>query len=71
MQFPRQAYWSGLPFQPSGDLPDPGNESAPPASPTLVADSLPMNPLGSLPALLWSSIIEAEGKPGGWSTLGF
>ena len=47
MQFPRQEYWSGLPFHPLGDLPDPGIESAPPASPTLVADSLPMNPLES------------------------
>ena len=24
MGFPRQAYWSGLPFPPPGDLPDPG-----------------------------------------------
>ena len=34
MGFPRQEYWSGLPFPPPGDLPDPGMEpmsSAPPA----------------------------------------
>ena len=36
MEFSRQEYWSGLPFPPSGDLPDPGIE---PTS------------LGSLPAL--------------------
>jgi len=24
MGFPRQEYWSGLPFLPPGDLPDPG-----------------------------------------------
>ena len=24
MGFPRQDYWSGLPFPPPGDLPDPG-----------------------------------------------
>ena len=24
--FPRQEYWGGLPFPPSGDLPDPGIE---------------------------------------------
>ena len=24
MGFPRQEYWSGLPFPPAGDLPDPG-----------------------------------------------
>ena len=32
MGFPRQEYWSGLPFPPSGDLPDPGIESSSPAS---------------------------------------
>ena len=26
MGFPRQEYWSGLPFLPPGDLPDPGIE---------------------------------------------
>ena len=35
--FPRQGYWSGLPFLHPGDLPDPGIE---PASPVLQADSL-------------------------------
>ena len=24
--FPRQEYWSGLPFPPPGDLPDPGSK---------------------------------------------
>ena len=32
MGFPRQEYWSGLPFLSSGDLPDPGIEHHPPAS---------------------------------------
>ena len=27
MGFPRQAYWSGLPFPPPGDLPEPGMET--------------------------------------------
>ena len=36
--FPRQEYWSGLPFPSPGDLPDPGIE---PRSPTLQVDSLP------------------------------
>ena len=44
--FPRQEYWSGLPFPPPGDLPNPGME---PASPALQVDSLPLchqgNPL--------------------------
>ena len=43
MEFSRQAYWSGLPFPTSGDLPDPGIE---PRSPTLWADSLPSEPPG-------------------------
>ena len=38
MGFPRQEYWSGLPFPSPGDLPDPGIE---PRSPALQADSLP------------------------------
>ena len=31
MGFPRQKYWSGLPFPSPGDLPDPGTESWSPA----------------------------------------
>ena len=34
--FPRQEYWSGLPFPFPGDLPDPGIESLSPESPELV-----------------------------------
>ena len=36
--------WSGLPFPPPGDLPDPGIETT---SPALQADSLPLSHLGS------------------------
>ena len=36
--FPRQDYWSGLPFPSLGDLPDPGIK---PTSPVLLADALP------------------------------
>ena len=35
MEFPRQEYWSGLPFPSPGDLPDLGIE---PGSPELQAD---------------------------------
>ena len=35
MGFPRQEYWSGLPFLPAGDLPDPGIEPESPAFPLL------------------------------------
>ena len=31
MEFPRQEYWSALPFPPPGDLLDPGIEPASPA----------------------------------------
>ena len=37
MGFPRQEYWSGMPFPSPGDLPNPGIE---PASPALQADAL-------------------------------
>ena len=46
MGFPRQGYWSGLPFPPSGYLPDPGIKLL-----HWQADSLPVNHLGSLSAL--------------------
>ena len=35
MGFPRQEYWSGLPFPIPGDLPDPGIEPMSPVSPAL------------------------------------
>ena len=41
MESSRQEYWSGLPFPPPGDLPDPGSE---PGSHGLQADSLPSEP---------------------------
>ena len=44
--FPRQEYWSGLPFPPQGDLPHPGIKPESPASPALAADSLPWSHLG-------------------------
>ena len=44
MEFPKQEYWSGLPFPSPGDLPDPGIK---PGSPALQAYSLPSEPPGS------------------------
>ena len=43
MVFPREEYWSGLPFSSPGDLPDPGTE---PRSPALEADALTSEPPG-------------------------
>ena len=40
MRFPRQEYWSGLPFPPPGDLPIPGTELTYPLSPALQEPSL-------------------------------
>ena len=45
MECPRQAYWSGLPFPTSGDLPNAGTE---PASPAWQVDALPLSHHGSL-----------------------
>ena len=47
MEFPRQEYWGGLPFQTPGDLPDPGIEPVSLASPALQADSLLLSHRGS------------------------
>ena len=44
MGFSRQEYWNGLPFPPSGNLPDPGIE---PKSPVLQVDSLLLSHWGS------------------------
>ena len=41
--FPRQEYWSGLPFPSPGDLPDPGIKSEFPTYPTLQVDSLQLS----------------------------
>ena len=43
MGFPRQEYWSGLPFPSPGDLPNPGIE---PRSLALEADALTSEPPG-------------------------
>ena len=43
MEFSQQEYWSGLPFTPPRDLPNPRIE---PTSPALQAVSLPVEPLG-------------------------
>ena len=45
----RQEYWSGLPFSPLGDLPDPGIKPSSPMSPVLAGGfffSLPLVPPG-------------------------
>ena len=46
MGFSRQEYWSGLPFPPPGDPPDPGMELTFPVSPVLQVNSLLAEPSG-------------------------
>ena len=46
MGFPRQEYWSGLPFLSSGNLPDPGIEPMSPASPALAGRFFTTEPPG-------------------------
>ena len=54
MGFSRQECWSGLPFPPPGDLPDPGME---PVSPAPQVDSSPLRPRGSLVSIIIIRII--------------
>ena len=46
MGFSQQEYWSGLPFPPPGDLPNPGIEPASPVSPTLAGEFFTTEPPG-------------------------
>ena len=45
--FSQQEYWSGLPFPPPGDLPDPGIKTTLPAPPAVQMDFLPPSHQGS------------------------
>jgi len=49
MEFPRQEYWSGLPFPTAGDLPNSGIEPMSLASPVLAGRFLPTVPPGKPP----------------------
>ena len=51
MKFSRQEYWSGFPFPPSGDLPDPGIE---PSSPVLAGGFFTTEPPGKPLCLNWA-----------------
>ena len=71
MGLPKQEYWSGLPFPPPGDLPNPGIK---PTFPELQADSLPLSQLGG-PFCCISSVQSLSGvrlcDPMDCSTPGF
>ena len=44
VEFSRQEYWSGLPFPPPRDLPDPGIEPVSPASPAVAGRFFTLEP---------------------------
>ena len=46
MGFHRQEYWSGLPFPPPEDVPDPGIEPMSPASPASAGGNFTTEPPG-------------------------
>ena len=46
VKFPRQEYWSGLPFPPPGDLPGPGIEITSPEAPALAGRFFTTKPPG-------------------------
>ena len=48
MGFPRKEYWSGLPFPPPGDLPDPGIEPESSVFPVLAGGFFTAESLGKL-----------------------
>ena len=52
MEFSRQEYWSGFPFPPPGDLPDPGIE---PVSPALAGRFSVIEPPGRPPRITWKT----------------
>ena len=51
MGFSRQEYWSGLPFPPPGDLPNPGSEPTSLTSPALASRFFTTSNTGKTPAL--------------------
>ena len=53
MEFSRQKYWSGMPFPPPGDLPDPGIKPMSLASPVLADGFFTAEPPGK-PKYRWA-----------------
>ena len=56
MEFSRQEYWSGLPFPPPGDLPNPGIETGSPASPALAGRFFFITEILGKPQINYTSI---------------
>ena len=60
MGFPRQEYWSGLPFPSPGDLPVPGIE---PGSPALASGFFTTEPTGRPTHICSDPILKTSNKP--------
>ena len=66
MGFSRQEYWSGLPFPPPGDLPNPRNPPEPgiePKAPALTGGLFPTGQQGK-PSTKYTDISEVTGIDG-------
>ena len=57
MRLSQQEYWSGLPFPPPGDLPDPSIKPKPPASPALAGGFFTTEPPGKLKLVYKEALI--------------
>ena len=54
MGFSKQEYWSGLPFPPPGDLPDPGIEPSSLGPPALADRFFTTVPAGKSCMIIWT-----------------
>ena len=71
MGFSRQEYWSGLPFPPSGALPDPGMKLTSLAFPALADGLFTTEPRGKSPASIKPLLsLSGEEEPGGLPSMG-
>ena len=55
----QQEYWSGLPFPPPGDLPNPGSKPMPLMSPALAGGFFTTSTTREAPMYVWLSITES------------
>ena len=52
MEFSRQEHWSGFPFPPPGDLPEPGINPESPALPALAGRFFTTSATGEVPGIV-------------------
>ena len=68
-----QEYWSGLPFSPLGDLPDPGIELVSPTSLALAGEFFATEPPSGGPKhspQRWLPVLPTDESPGLWALTG-